>query len=88
MIVGKTLQKELILLLSDKGQPAKVVLAQTCMGVLLIRSVSDTIFAILLLPKPAADRRGPPVVPRPLFEKHCFSAWGHIQTILCEASLE
>jgi hypothetical protein len=33
----------------------KAVLAQTCMGVFFIRSVSDTMFAVILLPKPPAD---------------------------------
>jgi hypothetical protein len=51
------LWKELIRLLSVEGQPTKVVLAQTCMGVFFIRSVSDTIFARLFLPKTPADHR-------------------------------
>jgi len=37
-------QKELIRLLSVEGQPTKAVLAQTCMGIFFIRSVSDKIF--------------------------------------------
>jgi hypothetical protein len=48
----------------------KAVLAQTCMGVFLIRSLSDKSSAILFLPKPPADhlanRRGPQ------FDKQCF----------------
>jgi hypothetical protein len=35
-----------IRLLSAGGQPTKAVLAQTCMGAFLTRSVSDTIFAL------------------------------------------
>jgi hypothetical protein len=40
------------------------VLAQTCMGVFFIPSVSDTIFAKLSFPKPPVNRRGPQ------FDKH------------------
>jgi hypothetical protein len=58
------LWKELIRLLSAEGIPTKAVLAQTRISVFFIRSVSDTIFAMLFLPKPPADRRGPQ------FEKH------------------
>jgi hypothetical protein len=47
MIEGQELWKELIRILSVEGQPTKAALAQTCMGVLFIRSVSYTIFAIL-----------------------------------------
>jgi hypothetical protein len=42
----KKLWKELMRLLSVEGQPAKTVLAQTCVGVFSIRSVSDTNFVI------------------------------------------
>jgi hypothetical protein len=41
-------------------QPTKAVLAQICMGVFLIRSVSDTIITMLFLLKPPSDRRGQP----------------------------
>jgi hypothetical protein len=41
------------------GQPTKAVLAQTCMGVFFIHSVSDTSFAILFLPKTLAGHRRP-----------------------------
>jgi hypothetical protein len=41
-----------IYLLSVEGQPTKAVLVQTCMGVFFIRSVSDTIIAMLFLPRP------------------------------------
>jgi hypothetical protein len=37
----------------------KVTLTQTCMGALFFRSVSDTVFTMLFLPKPSADLRGP-----------------------------
>jgi hypothetical protein len=40
----KTLWKEPIRLLSVEGQTTNIVLAQTCMGVFFIRSVSGTIF--------------------------------------------
>jgi hypothetical protein len=40
------------------------VLAQTCMGVIFISLMSDTIFVTIFLPKPPADCRGPQ------FEKH------------------
>jgi hypothetical protein len=43
MIKYKKLWKELIRILSAEGQPKKAVLAQTCMGVFFICSVSDTI---------------------------------------------
>jgi hypothetical protein len=46
------LWKELIRVLSADGQPTRTVLAQTCVGVFFIRSVSDTIFAVPFLPKP------------------------------------
>jgi hypothetical protein len=49
------LWKELIRLVSVEDQPTKPVLAQTYVGVSLIHSVSDTIFAILLLPKPPGE---------------------------------
>jgi len=62
-------QEELIRLLSVEGQPTKAVLAQTCMGVFFIRSVSDTIFAMLFLPKPPADHLANRCGPQ--FEKHC-----------------
>jgi hypothetical protein len=51
--------EELIRLLYVESQSTKAVLAQTCMGVFFIRSVFDTMYATLLLPKPPADRRGP-----------------------------
>jgi hypothetical protein len=37
----------------------KIALAQTCMGVFFIRSVSDANSATFFLPKPPANRRGP-----------------------------
>jgi hypothetical protein len=53
-------------LLSVEGHLTKTVSAQTCLGVFFIRSVSDTIFAVLFLPKPSriiwrsdADHRRP-----------------------------
>jgi len=62
MIEGQevTESRILIRLISVEGQQTKAVLAQTCMGVFFIRSVSDIIFAMLFLPKPpatAADHR-------------------------------
>jgi hypothetical protein len=65
----KKLWKELIRLLSDEGQPAKLVLAQTCMGVFFIRYVTGTIFAMLFLLEPPEDRRGPQC------EKHCYKVY-------------
>jgi hypothetical protein len=53
----KKLWKELIYLLSVEGQPTKVDLSQTCKDVFFIREVSDTVFAILFLPKLPADTR-------------------------------
>jgi hypothetical protein len=50
-------------LLSVEGQPARAVLAQTWMGVFLIRLMSDTISAIFLRLRPSADRLGPPGEP-------------------------
>jgi hypothetical protein len=55
----KKLWNELIRLISVEGQPTKTVLAQTCMGVLFIRSVSDTIFAIIFFPTPPRTTGGP-----------------------------
>jgi hypothetical protein len=49
---GNKFWKELIRLLSVDGQPTKAVLAQICVGVFFIYSVSDTIFAMSFLPKP------------------------------------
>jgi hypothetical protein len=59
---GKKLRKELIFLLSVEGQPTKAVLAQTCMAVFLIRSVSDTILAMFFSSETAYG---------PQFDKHC-----------------
>jgi hypothetical protein len=59
-------KKKLIRLLSVEYQPTKALLTQIYMGVFFFRSVSDSIFAMLFLPKPPADRRGPQ------FDKHCF----------------
>jgi hypothetical protein len=53
---NKGLWKELTRLLSVEGQPAKAVLAPTCVVVLFIRSVFDTVFAMLFISKPLADR--------------------------------
>jgi hypothetical protein len=54
-----------------EGQSTKAVSAQTCIGVLFIRQVSNTIFAMLFLSKSPADhlanRRGSPVVREPQF---------------------
>jgi hypothetical protein len=36
--------------------------AQICMDVFFIRSMSNTNFAVMFLPKPPVDRRSPPVV--------------------------
>jgi hypothetical protein len=70
------LWEELIRLLSLTGQPTKAVLAGTRKVVFFIRSVSDTIFTMLFLPKPPADaadhlanRHGPAVVRGPQFDK-------------------
>jgi hypothetical protein len=71
IIEGQEVWKELIRLLSVEGQPTKEVLAQTCVGVVFIRSVSDTISVMLLLQKPPANGCRPPVVGGPQFEKHC-----------------
>jgi hypothetical protein len=46
--------------ISVAGQPTNAVLAQACMGVFFVRSVSNTIFVRLFLPKPPADRSEPP----------------------------
>jgi hypothetical protein len=59
--------KEIILLLPVEGQPTKIILAKTCVDVVFIRSVSDTIYSVLFLPKPPAERRGPRVVHGPQF---------------------
>jgi hypothetical protein len=55
---------------NSEGQPTKLVLAQTCMGVFFIRSVSDTIFAMPFPTKPPTDSHGLSVVSGPQFEKH------------------
>jgi hypothetical protein len=67
----KKLWKELIRLLSVEGRAIKATLEQIRMAVFFIRSVSDTIFSMLFLPKPLrnaaghlANRRGPQ------FDKH------------------
>jgi hypothetical protein len=49
------LWQELIRLLSVDGQPTKAVLAQTYMGVFLIRSLTDTIFLSAFSSEIAAD---------------------------------
>jgi hypothetical protein len=59
IVKDKRLWKELIRLLSVDSQPTTAVLLHTCMGVFLIRSVSDTIFAMLLLLKPPVDHCRP-----------------------------
>jgi hypothetical protein len=46
MSEGQEVWKKLICLLCVEGQPTKAVLAQACMGVFFIRSVSDKIFAM------------------------------------------
>jgi hypothetical protein len=55
------LWKNLIRILSVEIQPTEAVLGQVCMGAFFIRSVSDTIFAMLFLLKSPADHRGPQV---------------------------
>jgi hypothetical protein len=52
MIQGQAVMEKLIRLLSVKGQPTKAVLAQACMGALLIRSMSDKTCAMIFLQKP------------------------------------
>jgi hypothetical protein len=47
--------EELIYLLSVEDKPTQAVLAQTCMDVFFICSVSDTNLAMLFLPKPSGD---------------------------------
>jgi hypothetical protein len=59
MIEGQEVTEKLIRLLSVEGQLTKAVLAQTCMAVFFVRSVSDTIFAILYLPKARTDHHWP-----------------------------
>jgi hypothetical protein len=72
----KNLWMELIRLIYVEGRLTKAVLAQTCMGVIFISSMSNTIFTMFFSSEIAADhlanRRGPPVVRGPQFEKHCF----------------
>jgi hypothetical protein len=70
-IEGQEVMERTNSLLSVEGKPAKAVLAQTCMGVFLISSASDTISAKIFLPKsPAeANRSGPPAVQGPQFYK-------------------
>jgi hypothetical protein len=38
-----------------EGQPAKAVIAQTCMDVFFIRLVPYTTFTLIFLPEPPAD---------------------------------
>jgi hypothetical protein len=47
----------------------KSSLAYTCTGVFFILSMSDTISAMLFLPKLPEDRHGPLIVPEPQFEE-------------------
>jgi hypothetical protein len=63
----RKLQKELIPLLSVEGQPnqQRQFYDGHVKGIFFFRSVCDKIFAMLLLPKPRADRRGPQ------FDKYC-----------------
>jgi hypothetical protein len=56
MIERLELWKELICLVSVKGQPTKAVLAQICMDAFFIHSTSDTVFAMLFIPKPPAHQ--------------------------------
>jgi hypothetical protein len=63
---------ERIRLLPVEGQPTKAVLAQIYMGVFLILSLHDTIFRILFLPNPPRNRRAPPLVRGPQFDKQCI----------------
>jgi hypothetical protein len=57
------LWKELIRLLPAECQPTKAVLVQPYMGLFFIASVSNTFYAMLCIPKPAEELRGPPVLP-------------------------
>jgi hypothetical protein len=60
-------------LISVEGQPTKAVLAQTCMGVFIIRSVYNIIFAFFsseTVTDHLENRCGTPVVRGPQFEKH------------------
>jgi hypothetical protein len=52
IIKGQELWKKTVHLLFLEGQPTKAVLPQTFMGVFFIRSVSDTILAMLFLTQP------------------------------------
>lgn len=52
------------------GKPTKAVLTQTGVDVFFISSVSETIVAILFLPKLPAYRRGPPLFRGLHFNKH------------------
>jgi hypothetical protein len=49
--------EELIRLFSFEGQPARTILAQTCMCVFFILSLSHTMFTMLSLMKPLAGHR-------------------------------
>jgi hypothetical protein len=79
----KKLWNELIRLLSVEGQATNAVLAQTCMGVHFIRSLSDIIFAMLYLLKPPKDCNILPVVRGPQFEKHWSKPWSWSFFKLC-----
>jgi hypothetical protein len=59
MIEGQEVM-ERIHLLSGEGQWTKAVLIQTCMGVVFIHSMCDTIFAMLFLQKPPVEHSGLP----------------------------
>jgi hypothetical protein len=63
MIVGQEVMERIGLHSVEGQQPRKAVLAQICMRVFFIRSVSDTIFLI-----PFSFRDGPQ------FDKHCLAA--------------
>jgi hypothetical protein len=75
MIESKKLWKELIRILSVKGQPTKAILSHTRTGIFFILSVSDIILVVLFLSTQSADHlansHGPPVIRGPQFEKLC-----------------
>jgi hypothetical protein len=63
MIEGQEVVEKLIRLFSVECQPTKAVLAQTCLGVFFIRSVSNAIFPVLFVletPRTTASQRHSP----------------------------
>jgi hypothetical protein len=73
MIEGQEVISVRLLCVEDVA--TETFLAQTCVCVFFIRSVSDIIFTMLFLPKPPADRYGPCVVRGPQFHKHSFTTF-------------